>query len=338
MIEINASVILVALRGVGESYVGVGYIRNTVGRQRAVCCGRNGDASGSGNFLSDRNCGERPQVIAESEGTVCGGAIGRGRRSESASHDAWGNSRQAEELVRQAPRPHLMYICSKLGSFYPLICKSRVIPAQAFVGEEEEQLVFHDWPTQAAAKETLLGIHALRTLSGKNLLVVLTCQQARRNAGWPIELVEGVESFVVKENHAAAVQGICAVLRNDLHLRSGVATVLCGIAAGHDLDLAHGLLTRSYDRRTTQTEAVYADAINLKVVAGDALAVGADLGLIFCLEDSSIGRPTQGFGAGQERGSVAGTSTRAISQNARRQAQQFVGIAANLRKPLNVGG
>src|SRR5712671_5186929 len=113
------------------------------------------------------------------------------------------------------------------------------------------------------------------------------------------------------------MERVSPVLRDDFDLRANISAILRRVTAGYDFDLPDRFLARGYDSRTTQPKAVHAYAIDLVIVAGDPLSIGANLWLILSLENAIVRGAAQCLGPGYEGSSVACPLPRIVSDNSR---------------------
>src|SRR5262249_62406796 len=117
---------------------------------------------------------------------------------------------------------------------------------------------------------------------------------------------------------------------------AGVAPVFGGIAGRRHANLFDRLLVRGDQRRAAPVEAVDADAVNLKVVGGKALAVGRNLDLVFGLENRIV-RPARP-GRVRQIGRVAVTPACAVAEYPWRQSQQLIRVSPDLWQLANLRG
>ncbi len=105
------------------------------------------------------------------------------------------------------------------GRSFHILCagKIRATGAISLVGKEEEEFLFQNRATQAAAKLPQVG-HIL-----PRLLAVRATPAA-----------EGVETRVVEFEEAASMKLICAALRNNLNLRAAISAIFRGVGVRHD--------------------------------------------------------------------------------------------------------
>src|SRR6266704_955243 len=146
-VVIRASVILVAAGRVGRGHIGVCHIRN------AIKCLRRTNLLALGNV-------DRPYVVAQPKLTLHGVAVRRIRRSQASGDDTRENTREAKELVGEAPWPHLVHIRPKFRGLDPFVCKSCVIPTKSLIREKEEEFVLEHGATQATAEKPLFRVYS----------------------------------------------------------------------------------------------------------------------------------------------------------------------------------
>ena len=114
---------------------------------------------------------------------------------------------------------------------------------------------------------------------------------------------------------------VCSILRDDLDLSPGVSAILRRISACNYLDLLDRFLAGGHHGSATQTKAIHTYAIDFVVVAGDSLAVGTDLRLVFGLKYTRVRGTTQLLSPRQESGVIGCSAARVISQYARGQTK-----------------
>ena len=129
------------------------------------------------------------------------------------------------------------------------------------------------------------------------------------------------------------MEGVCAAFGNDFDLRAAVAAVFGGERGGENGDLRDRFLVWRDDGGAGLAERVNTNAVDEVIVGCYLLAGGADLDLVFSLEDAAVG--LSGTGSVGEVDGIAGTGAGPIARDAGRGAEKLVGIAAGGRKALD---
>src|SRR5262245_11235872 len=209
---------------------------------------------------------------------------------------------------------------------------TRAVP-QSFVREEEERFVFAAECRLSALAESRQRQRAAQAAAElANIIIDANSRRVVRAA----VLVKFVQLRRVVFHEPRTVQVVGPVLRNDSNLRAGIAPVFGRIAVREHANLFDRLLIRRNERRAAPVEAVDADAVNLEVVGGKSLAVGGNLDLILRLKDR-VFRPARPRRVRKvDRVSIAGA--RAVAEDARRQAQEFIRVSPDLRQLANLHG
>src|SRR5215510_12781936 len=190
---------------------------------------------------------------------------------------------------------------------------TRAVP-QSFVREEEERFVFAAECRPSPLAESRQRQRAAQAAAElANIIIDANARGVVRAA----VLVKFVQLRRVIFDERRPVQVVGPVLRNDSNLFDR-------------------LLIRRNERRAAPVEAVDADAVNLEVVGGKTLAVGGNLDLILRLKDR-VFRPARPRRVRKvDRVSIAGA--RAVAEYARRQPQEFIRVALDLRQLANLHG